>query len=628
MAHDYSHRSTEEDPRMMAFFDSLVQRELDGWSSDDSMSSNEEAFYTSIVQLSQSDIDSDDSIPDIGPVFNDTDTNYSPFTIAFASVMASQAAEGNERFPRLNRALDNIQDGFANISSEESESETHSSPVVDTSDRRTEILSHNSGSGNHKKNLLSELVKKKKKDLQENLKKRMKDLQSKTSVPDISDSESSDTDSSSVSSINTETCEQEEDDCGDESLVIKAPSQNDMPNETQKKLKRLNNLRKRALHDSEDSDLEMSGKALQDSKVIRSLSNEDNDVIEKVQFKKLKRKHIEVNHSKAEDTFKTRVSPDLGPFIKKSGSSIDNRHSSTDDTKCGKRNPNEKSRQGKSRLSKTETVSSDQGRDYTRSDQDHYKKGTSSRSKNHRNHHHSESSTDKYKHKDIHHHHSEIENKGRTSHRTKSCSSHEEDRYRYYHGNHHGDIHGNSRNHTENKHGRDSCSRRLSESSVSVTKKFVKDQKYEDLSDSETEKCRNCDRSSEKVDSYMYEHRGKERTRHSEKLSKIVTKSKSVAEETKKDSNKTSKVQDCVDPDTGPSCSYFKSNNSVDNPSHLDHSHTKSRRDQEDSNSSAEEDQPTWQEFKRFKNKLERARKRYDSDKSRRKSGSDKHGQN
>ncbi|XP_077494172.1 DDB1- and CUL4-associated factor 5 [Amblyomma americanum] len=35
MSHDYSHKSMEEDPRMMAFFDSLVQRDAEGWSSSD-----------------------------------------------------------------------------------------------------------------------------------------------------------------------------------------------------------------------------------------------------------------------------------------------------------------------------------------------------------------------------------------------------------------------------------------------------------------------------------------------------------------------------------------------------------------------------------------------------------------
>jgi len=34
--HDYSNQSVEEDPRMIAFFDSLIQRELEGWSSDSS----------------------------------------------------------------------------------------------------------------------------------------------------------------------------------------------------------------------------------------------------------------------------------------------------------------------------------------------------------------------------------------------------------------------------------------------------------------------------------------------------------------------------------------------------------------------------------------------------------------
>ena len=35
MAHDYSHQSTDEDPHMIAFFDSLVRRERDGWTSDE-----------------------------------------------------------------------------------------------------------------------------------------------------------------------------------------------------------------------------------------------------------------------------------------------------------------------------------------------------------------------------------------------------------------------------------------------------------------------------------------------------------------------------------------------------------------------------------------------------------------
>ncbi|XP_001848250.2 DDB1- and CUL4-associated factor 5 [Culex quinquefasciatus] len=41
MTHDYSHQSTSEDPRMMAFFDYLVQQEIEGWNSETSDQSSE-----------------------------------------------------------------------------------------------------------------------------------------------------------------------------------------------------------------------------------------------------------------------------------------------------------------------------------------------------------------------------------------------------------------------------------------------------------------------------------------------------------------------------------------------------------------------------------------------------------
>ncbi|KAJ8977822.1 hypothetical protein NQ317_008064, partial [Molorchus minor] len=42
ISHDYSDQSTSEDAKMMAFFDSLVQREIEGWisTSDDSLTSD------------------------------------------------------------------------------------------------------------------------------------------------------------------------------------------------------------------------------------------------------------------------------------------------------------------------------------------------------------------------------------------------------------------------------------------------------------------------------------------------------------------------------------------------------------------------------------------------------------
>lgn len=44
MTHDYSNQNTLEDPRMIAFFDYLVQQEIEGWSSE---SSNQSSDHTS-----------------------------------------------------------------------------------------------------------------------------------------------------------------------------------------------------------------------------------------------------------------------------------------------------------------------------------------------------------------------------------------------------------------------------------------------------------------------------------------------------------------------------------------------------------------------------------------------------
>lgn len=57
MTHDYSHQSTKEDPRMMAFFDSLVQREIEGWISDE-IHSSDVSTTAYAVASSQSDSES------------------------------------------------------------------------------------------------------------------------------------------------------------------------------------------------------------------------------------------------------------------------------------------------------------------------------------------------------------------------------------------------------------------------------------------------------------------------------------------------------------------------------------------------------------------------------------------
>lgn len=40
MTHDYSNQNTNEDPRMIAFFDYLVQQEIEGWSGESSNQSS------------------------------------------------------------------------------------------------------------------------------------------------------------------------------------------------------------------------------------------------------------------------------------------------------------------------------------------------------------------------------------------------------------------------------------------------------------------------------------------------------------------------------------------------------------------------------------------------------------
>lgn len=65
MTHDYSHQSTKEDPRMMAFFDSLIQREIEGWSSEDMPTASptpSDSENNPTTGLTYSATDSDDSI--------------------------------------------------------------------------------------------------------------------------------------------------------------------------------------------------------------------------------------------------------------------------------------------------------------------------------------------------------------------------------------------------------------------------------------------------------------------------------------------------------------------------------------------------------------------------------------
>ncbi|KAK7103564.1 hypothetical protein V1264_018436 [Littorina saxatilis] len=104
MSHDYSSQSVEEDPRMMAFFDSLVQRELEYWSSEEDMSSNEIELYDSILQVTRRSQDHSNDANDNEPPQRDREghssdssenSEFSPFTLAFASVMAAQETDAS-----------------------------------------------------------------------------------------------------------------------------------------------------------------------------------------------------------------------------------------------------------------------------------------------------------------------------------------------------------------------------------------------------------------------------------------------------------------------------------------------------------------------------------------------------
>lgn len=58
MSHDYSEQSTTEDPQMMAFFDSLVQREREGLASDTEDTSDDDIICTGLESLEDTDYSS------------------------------------------------------------------------------------------------------------------------------------------------------------------------------------------------------------------------------------------------------------------------------------------------------------------------------------------------------------------------------------------------------------------------------------------------------------------------------------------------------------------------------------------------------------------------------------------
>ncbi|XP_013775142.1 DDB1- and CUL4-associated factor 5-like isoform X2 [Limulus polyphemus] len=104
MTHDYSHQSVKEDPRMMAFFDSLVQRDIKGYTSDSSDQTTNTELLAACFELQSDSSNSKSSIllssslssssdeetqKDEGSYH--TDGSLSPQTKFYLSTLASRA---------------------------------------------------------------------------------------------------------------------------------------------------------------------------------------------------------------------------------------------------------------------------------------------------------------------------------------------------------------------------------------------------------------------------------------------------------------------------------------------------------------------------------------------------------
>ena len=256
MSHDFSQHSTKEDPRMLAFFDSLVQRELEGWTSDESQESKPAKLSTislthssdsdtslnsahvstlrplqstlhspplstvgqSYVELSTVDqgvsvsgsdvvtdhalLDNVDNNSGSGTSSSEDDTGYSsPFSIAFASVMASRWQDLNAEFDRQNssRATTGGSSSRDNCSGKwlPGQSVTASRKSISKliTQKRKEYIS-----SIKKTQLTSNKVKTKRKQHKFNKKSRISRVLRLSSIPEVRGSSSSSTDDSDCGS--------------------------------------------------------------------------------------------------------------------------------------------------------------------------------------------------------------------------------------------------------------------------------------------------------------------------------------------------------------------------------------------------------------------------------------------
>ncbi|KAK3093824.1 hypothetical protein FSP39_020659 [Pinctada imbricata] len=249
MNHDYSSQSVEEDPRMIAFFDSLVQRELEGNSSED-LSSSEEEMYERMVQLSRSDVSEDSSSDEdvnLAGQGHESEANeddiddpaVSPFTIAFASVMAAQASERSEALATGRNDTD--QQSASRTENSEETQETESA----TSERRSELL--NSDFWTTRRSI-SDLIAQKRKEMQkQSVEHKRNKLRRKRKLLSSS-SDSSDEDDNVRKNIEEKLKSGKDDDLGHPENVKSAQKQR-----SQLQLKRLKQLRENVMNSDSDN---------------------------------------------------------------------------------------------------------------------------------------------------------------------------------------------------------------------------------------------------------------------------------------------------------------------------------------------------------------------------------------
>ncbi|XP_006798641.1 DDB1- and CUL4-associated factor 5 [Neolamprologus brichardi] len=115
LSHDYVSQSIQEDPRMMAFFDSLVRREIEGWSSDSDTDLSEEA----IMQLHARGRRSTRTTPTVptaasaaGHHSNSDNSSSSSLAGPDASGAEEQAGDEGEERPRRRSRHQRHQSGF------------------------------------------------------------------------------------------------------------------------------------------------------------------------------------------------------------------------------------------------------------------------------------------------------------------------------------------------------------------------------------------------------------------------------------------------------------------------------------------------------------------------------------